>query len=106
MPSLNIAIAADHPSFAGHFPGQPLLPGVVLVSEALRALLADAESRELLGDSPRLASAKFLSPVLPGQDLRVDWASAGRRIRFEVHAVQAGNTRLAATGQFEGGDAR
>jgi 3-hydroxymyristoyl/3-hydroxydecanoyl-(acyl carrier protein) dehydratase len=36
-----LAIAADHPAFAGHFPGRPLLPGVALLSEVLEAVLAE-----------------------------------------------------------------
>jgi 3-hydroxyacyl-[acyl-carrier-protein] dehydratase len=101
MPSVAVAIPVDHPSFAGHFPGQPLLPGVVLVSEAMRVILADADGRALLGNAPKLGAAKFLSPVLPGSDLRIDWHANGTRIRFEVHAVQGDASRLAATGQWD-----
>ncbi|RYY52317.1 MAG: CoA ligase, partial [Comamonadaceae bacterium] len=32
-------VPLDHPAFAGHFPGQPLLPGALLLSEVLEAML-------------------------------------------------------------------
>ena len=32
----SIGIPADHPAFAGHFPGIPILPGAVLLDETLR----------------------------------------------------------------------
>ncbi|MBL0917736.1 MAG: hypothetical protein IBJ14_03465 [Hydrogenophaga sp.] len=58
-------VPADHPAFAGHFPGRPILPGVVLLDEALRA------ARELApGPSAwSIPQAKFLQPVLPGEHL-------------------------------------
>ena len=43
--SVALAIAADHPAFAGHFPGRPLLPGVALLSEVLEAVLAEPDVR-------------------------------------------------------------
>ena len=54
-----IAIPADHPAFDGHFPGQPLLPGVVLLAEVMEAALAVPELAALLGAAPRIAAAKF-----------------------------------------------
>ena len=35
-----IEIPAAHPAFPGHFPGMPILPGVVLLDEALHAIAA------------------------------------------------------------------
>ena len=58
-----LAIPADHPAFAGHFPDLPIVPGVVLLDAALFAI------RQALGAEPaacRIAAAKFFHPVGPG----------------------------------------
>ena len=97
MHAVRLHIAADHPAFAGHFPGQPLLPGVSLLAEVLEAVLDEPALAALVGMSPRLASAKFLAPVLPGADLVVQLEPGPRGLRFEVRE----GDRVAASGQFE-----
>ncbi len=84
---VSLDVAPDHPAFAGHFPGQPLLPGAVLLSEVLEALLRVPSLIARLGDKPTLAVAKFLAPVRPGNRLTIDLQAepAGARgVRFEV----------------------
>ena len=77
-------IAADHPAFPGHFPGQPLLPGVLLLSEVMEAALTDPALAQRIAAGTTLQNAKFLSPVLPGAriELALEWDDAG--LRFEV----------------------
>lgn len=81
---LAFTIRADHPALPGHFPGHPIVPGVVLLDHAIAALGASL-NRPL--HTWRLASAKFLSPVAPGEpiDLAFDTA-AGGAIRFTLRA--------------------
>jgi 3-hydroxymyristoyl/3-hydroxydecanoyl-(acyl carrier protein) dehydratase len=76
---LPLTIAADHPAFAGHFPGRPIVPGVVLLDLAQHAV-ADETGLLLEG----LAVAKFHRPVSPGQDLALDYRLAGKQVRFEI----------------------
>lgn len=66
--AMPLPIAADHPAYAGHFPGQSILPGVVLLDAALHALAARQAMPGMLG-SAQLKSAKFHSPVQPGEAL-------------------------------------
>lgn len=100
MRTVRLQIPVDHPAFAGHFPGQPLLPGVSLLAEVLEAVLADPELAARVGPAPRIANAKFLAPVRPGAQLELVLDASGRGLRFEVRDLSAGD-RLAASGQFE-----
>ncbi len=83
-PSLSFTIPADHPALPGHFPGHPVVPGVVLLDHAIGTIGA-ALNRPL--HAWRLNAAKFLSPAAPGEplDLAFD-ATASGAIRFTVRA--------------------
>jgi 3-hydroxymyristoyl/3-hydroxydecanoyl-(acyl carrier protein) dehydratase len=77
-------VAADHPAYPGHFPGRPILPGVVLLAEAVAAI-AQASGRAC--DRWSIASAKFLQPVTPGTALTLAHsATPGGGVRFEIRS--------------------
>ena len=59
-------VPADHPAFAGHFPGHPILPGVVLLD---RAVLLAQQRLGADGAAWWVSQAKFLSPCGPGDEL-------------------------------------
>ena len=80
-----LAVARDHPAYAGHFPGHPVLPGVVILAEVLAAVEA-ATARG--PEDWEIASAKFLSPVMPGTALTLvhELLDSGS-VRFEVRCA-------------------
>lgn len=89
-----LAIARDHPAYAGHFPGAPILPAVVLLAEALAAV-TNASGTEARDWS--VAQAKFLRAVLPGTDLTVAHeATPEGGVRFEIASAEG----VVATGTF------
>lgn len=80
-----LAVPRDHPAYAGHFPGHPILPGVVILAEVLAAIEA-ATAR-----APRqweLSNAKFFDPVTPGTALTLlhEVLDSGG-VRFEVRSA-------------------
>jgi 3-hydroxymyristoyl/3-hydroxydecanoyl-(acyl carrier protein) dehydratase len=60
-------IAGDHPALPGHFPGRPIVPGVVVLDRVLEAIEA---AHGPLG-ALRLPQVKFLRPLLPGEPAQV-----------------------------------
>ncbi|MDP1644188.1 MAG: hypothetical protein Q8L71_01640 [Thiobacillus sp.] len=97
-----LPIAADHPAFAGHFPGRPILPGAVLLDAAIHALAARQGMEVTPGilGSAQLKSAKFHSPVQPGEVLTLHSAeSPAGGFRFEIRCIDIrGGERSVASG--------
>ena len=76
-------VPAAHPCLAGHFPGEPVVPGVLLLERVLCALgLPPGQPREL-------AWVKFQRPLLPDQEAIVRARGADGRWRFEVWCGEA-----------------
>ena len=89
-----IEIPEDHPAFAGHFPKFPVLPGAVLLDEALQAI---ESSRGIDLRDWRIAFVKFMDAVRPGDALRLEHAAPHSGvIRFTIHAA----SRLVASGSL------
>lgn len=65
-----VTIGADHPALAGHFPGHPVVPGVVMLGEVMHVIRRSAGwPIEFVG----VPSVKFLSPLAPGEPLIIKW---------------------------------
>jgi 3-hydroxymyristoyl/3-hydroxydecanoyl-(acyl carrier protein) dehydratase len=88
---------ADDPTFAGHFPTHPLLPGIFQLEIARTAAEWVLNCR--LGVR-EVSKAKFQRPIYPAESVRVElkWSEAGDLIRvragFSVVGQTAGETAL------------
>jgi len=77
--SETVRISAQHPSLPGHFPGNPVVPGVVLLDQ-----IASALERAGAGRFARIAAVKFIAPLLPEQDAELHAHCDGARVRFRI----------------------
>jgi 3-hydroxymyristoyl/3-hydroxydecanoyl-(acyl carrier protein) dehydratase len=95
-----LKIAPDHPALAGHFPGFPIVPGVVLLDEILYAI---ERSQSAAHASPpwQIGAVKFHHIARPGDVLALsfEWRADGV-VHFEVHhsgtLIVSGNARRSA----------
>lgn len=91
MPILQIA--DDHPALPGHFPGDPLVPAVVIL-DAVLAALASAQPQWRVRGVRRM---KFLRPLRGGERVELAWQEPHRHVlRF---ACRVGE-ELVAEGQL------
>jgi 3-hydroxymyristoyl/3-hydroxydecanoyl-(acyl carrier protein) dehydratase len=88
--TIAITLAPDHPACAGHFPGNPIVPGAVLLD---RIVCGIAAAYNLAGRGGEISNAKFLTPVRPGDalEIRCETLTPGE-VRFEC--LQAGKKAL------------
>ena len=90
----SIHIPASHPALPGHFPGHPVVPGVVLL-DCVAAALARWRGARIAA----LPQVKFTGPLLPEQEAELVLSAAGTSVRFTI--VRAGVTIV--SGSIEAG---
>lgn len=77
----------SHPAAEGHFPGNPIIPGAVLLAETLRLVQIESGSR---WGACRIRSAKFPHPARPGDRLRIEFSdTGGSQARFQCKVGSA-----------------
>ena len=77
---MQFSIPSGHPSLPGHFPGRPIVPGVLLLERVLEAIEATHGPLGAL----RLPQVKFAQPLLPGEQARIELTGEAPRWRFRV----------------------
>jgi 3-hydroxyacyl-[acyl-carrier-protein] dehydratase len=73
-----MVIAPEHPALAGHFPGNPIVPGVVILSRVLAS--ACAQGWLVLG----VMQAKFSAPLLPDEVATITFCAHRSGVGFVV----------------------
>lgn len=85
------SLAPDDPCFAGHFDGEPVLPGIVHVAVALEACALVNPSLPAL---VAVEDLRFMRPVLPGDACQVTVAPlAEAAVRFEIQCEATAASR-------------
>src|SRR5574337_1903365 len=88
-------VSANEPHFAGHFPGFPIMPGVLIVEAIAQAggalLLTEVPDRDdKLMVFTGIERARFRKPVIPGDQLRIEvevlaWRTTAVRMQGMVY---------------------
>ena len=91
-------VTVNEPFFQGHFPGRPIMPGVLILEAMAQVggilLLHDIENRhEKLIYFTGIEQAKFRRPVVPGDQLRLD---------VEILKLRSWTCKLRASATVEG----
>jgi 3-hydroxymyristoyl/3-hydroxydecanoyl-(acyl carrier protein) dehydratase len=89
-------IHANHPTLPGHFPGAPLVPGVVILDEVLAALIEWRQDSQLTG----IRLVKFLAPLTPEQAFTISFSAKSERAAEINFCCRAGD-RVIVEGRLE-----
>lgn len=87
------AVASAHPALPGHFPGRPIVPGVLLLDQVLTGVAG-----ELQRPVSVLKQVKFAAAMLPGETAMVACEATGNSLKFSVQARRASALVTLATG--------
>jgi 3-hydroxyacyl-[acyl-carrier-protein] dehydratase len=75
------AVPADHPSLPGHFPGNPIVPGVLLLDAVIQATESWLTRAIHVRGAPQV---KFVQPLRPEEPAQVSLTLEGGTLKFSV----------------------
>jgi 3-hydroxymyristoyl/3-hydroxydecanoyl-(acyl carrier protein) dehydratase len=69
-----------HRATEGHFADHPIIPGVVILADVMRAFRKQNAHQNMLSSHYTIRAAKFLRPVLPGQTMTISLKIAAMNV--------------------------
>ena len=89
-----VFVPEDSIWFPGHFPGEPILPGIAVVHAVYETIQQDAQCRGMSVHISHLKRIRFTSPVRPGDTLliRITSEVAGTEMHYIFKATVGENT--------------
>ena len=81
MQTYESKIDLHHPALAGHFPNNPIVPGVILLGHVIHAIQQKCGSHILVKSLPNV---KFLAPLLPMQNFTIALSETLGVTRFSI----------------------
>ena len=88
-------VPASHPALPGHFPGRPIVPGVLLLDHVIETL-----QQATGGCVDVVREAKFRSALQPEEEAHVLCELEGRHASFHVSVQRGREVVTVATGDF------
>ena len=93
-------VGASHPALPGHFPGRPIVPGVLLLDHVIERLRA--HTGRTVTHLPRV---KFSAALQPQETAHVQLQLRESSVSFRITALRAGQRQLIAQGTAVLGEA-
>jgi 3-hydroxyacyl-[acyl-carrier-protein] dehydratase len=89
----SVYVPVDSPWFQGHFPGEPILPGIALVHMAEQAILQHTRDAGEKIKPYALRRVRFVQPVRPGEalSLNISREDTGKEILFSFKVANKEN---------------
>jgi len=81
--STTFVIEAGHPCLDGHFPGAPVVPGVLVLERVIDAVQRDS-GRRIIG----VRRCKFVAALYPGETCDIEWSADSGAARFVCHGPE------------------
>jgi len=96
MISFDFIVSSSHPSIPGHFPGNPIVPGAVIIENVIQAFSRLDDFKKVVS----ISTVKFIKPIEVNQKVDVNFLSISTElISFEC----VSNNVVLVLGRFKVG---